>query len=84
MSFEWMNPEVRADRERAAERRRAMFRAELEQRAALLRRMGYSKARVEARLRANLDWDFEVGAGPRPDGLNDAELTRIVKAAFAR
>ncbi len=79
-----MNPEVRADRERAAERRRAMFRTEAEQRAALLRRLGYTKARAEARLRANLDWDFEVGASTRPDGLTDAELQKIVKAAFAR
>ena len=79
-----MNPEVRADRERAADRRRAMFRSELEQRAALLRRLGFSKARAEARLRANLEWDFELGTGPRPEGLTDADIARVVKAVFAR
>jgi len=79
-----MNPEVRGDREHGAERRRAMYRTELEQRAGLLRRLGFPRARVEARLRNNLDWDFEIGTSGRPEGLADAELARIVKAAFAR
>jgi hypothetical protein len=61
-----------------------MYRAEIADRAAMLRRLGYERTAVVARLRANLDWDFEQGGGARPKGLDDKALTALVKTAFER
>lgn len=68
-----------------AERRAAMYRAELLERAALLCRLGYSSKRALARLKANVAWDFEQASdGRRPAGLTDRELGEMVKAAYLR
>jgi hypothetical protein len=61
MPFDWMHP-ARVAR---PQRREEVYRRELEDRAALLFRLGYDRSRARARLRANVDWDFEVG-GARP------------------
>ena len=45
-------------------RREAMYRSELEERAALLQRLGYAKDKARARLAANLAWDFPDGKTP--------------------
>jgi hypothetical protein len=78
--FDWMvakrNPEV-ARAQKA--RREAMYRVELEERAALLARLGYGKDAARARLRANLTWDFPTAGGPLDAGAVDA----IVERAFA-
>ena len=83
VSFDWMNAQT-PDRARGAKQRRAMYRAELSERAAMLARLNYSQAQACARLCANVDWDFEVGTGGRPAGITDDEVERIVKASYAR
>jgi hypothetical protein len=76
--FDWMvakrNPEV-ARAQKA--RREAMYRSELEDRAALLHRLGYPKDGARARLQANLRWDFGGGDGPVTAGQVDAMVDRI-------
>ena len=72
------------NRKRSDKQRRAMYRAELSERAAMLARLNYSQAQARARLCANVDWDFETGSGGRPPGLSDDEVARIVKASYAR
>ena len=76
--FEWMvakrNPEV-ARAQKA--RREAMYRTELEDRAGLLSRLGYSKENARTRLQANVRWDFEGGKGPVAAGDVDAIIDRV-------
>jgi hypothetical protein len=76
--FDWMvakrNPEV-ARAQKA--RRDAMYRTELEDRAGLLSRLGYSKENARTRLQANVRWDFEGGRGPVPAGDVDAIVERV-------
>jgi hypothetical protein len=84
VSFDWMNPRATRNRPREDENRRAMYRGEITDRAGLLRRLGYTQAGAVARLRANLEWDFEQTGGTRPDGLTDKDLSKLVKAAFER
>ena len=78
--FDWMdsrrNPE-RAKIDKAG--REAMYRSELEERAALLHRLGYAKDKTRARLAANLAWDFPNGSKP----LDGAALDAIVDRLFA-
>lgn len=64
----------------AAERRRAMFRRELEERATLLLRLGHRAADVKQRLKRAVAWDFELQ--PRPDQVNDVD--HIVDDVFKR
>jgi len=82
--FDWMeprrNPEV-AKTERA--RREAMYRTELEERAALLQRLGHAKAEVRARLAANVGWDFPAGQSPVPATALDSIVDRLFGQAPA-
>ena len=64
------------------ERRLAMYRTELAERAALLQRLGHSAEQATARLRANVAWDFDVEA--RPESLGDEAIAEIVRLAYAR
>ena len=64
----------------AAERRRAMYRRELEERAALLLRLGHHAADVKRRLQRSVAWDFELQ--PSPDHANDVD--HIVDEVFKR
>jgi hypothetical protein len=77
--FDWMvakrNPEV-ARAQKA--RREAMYRTELEDRAALLFRLGYAKDSARTRLRANASWDFPDGKGP----VTAADVDAIIERAF--
>jgi|SRR6267142_155230 len=76
--FDWMvakrNPEV-ARAQKA--RREAMYRTELEERAGLLSRLGYSKESARARLQANARWDSGGGSGPVAAGDVDAIVDRV-------
>jgi hypothetical protein len=77
--FDWMvakrNPTVaRAQNDR----REAMYRAELEERAALLHRLGRSKDEARARVHANARWDFEGREGP----VKAADIDAIVDRVF--
>jgi hypothetical protein len=79
--FDWMDPRRSPDRGKIEKaRREAMYRSELEERAALLQRLGYAKDKARARLAANLAWDFPNGAA-RP--LDDAALDAIVDRLFS-
>jgi hypothetical protein len=62
------------------EARQAMYRRELEERAALLYRLGYSQKRCRERLRGNVAWDFELHGRPR----HSAEVDRIVDTVYRR
>ena len=65
-----MDPRRNPDRGKIEKaRREAMYRSELEDRAALLQRLGYAKDKARARLAANLAWDF-------PDGKSAARRRR--------
>jgi hypothetical protein len=77
MTFAWY--EVKRPRV-DAEKRERMVRDELESRAALLYRLGYSAKHVKARLRENLTWDFELHGKPK----HDKDIDRIVDAVFRR
>jgi hypothetical protein len=76
--FDWMDPRRNPDRGKIEKaRREAMYRAELEERAALLQRLGYTKDRARARLAANLAWDFESGPRPLDESAVDAIVDRL-------
>jgi len=80
--FDWMesrrNPErVKIDKAH----REAMYRTELEERAALLHRLGYAKDKTRARLAANLAWDFPNGSKPLDGAALDAIVDRLFDGA---
>jgi hypothetical protein len=62
------------------QKREAMFRRELEERAALLFRLGYSAKHAKQRLRANVEWDFELTSKPKHVG----EVDKIVDSVYRR
>ena len=62
------------------QRRDEMYRREMEDRAALLFRLGYSIKRAKARLAGNVAWDFELHGRPR----HAAEVDKIVDAVYRR
>jgi hypothetical protein len=80
--FDWMDPRRNPDRGKIEQaRREAMYRGELEERAAMLQRLGYGKEKTRARLAANLAWDFPNGKRPLDDGTLDAIVDRLFNGA---
>lgn len=80
-SFDWMQPHRAPARAKIdAERRTGMYRAEMEERAALLARLGHGRDDVRARLTANLNWDFPPARRP----VSDADLDGILDRVFAK
>ena len=80
--FDWMQPRRavgQAGKDKAG--REAMYRAELEERAALLHRLGYAKDKTRARLAANLAWDFPNGSKPLDGAALDAIVDRLFDGA---
>jgi acyl-CoA reductase-like NAD-dependent aldehyde dehydrogenase len=65
---------------RSAERRHEMFKKEVEDRAALLMRLGHRAADVKQRLKRTVAWDFDLS--PRPDQMG--EVDRIVDEVYKR
>jgi hypothetical protein len=65
---------------RSAERRREMFKKEVEDRAGLLLRLGHNAADVKQRLRRTVAWDFELPHRPDQAG----EVDRIVDEVYKR
>jgi hypothetical protein len=65
---------------RAGERRHEMYRKEIEDRAALLMRLGHAASAVKARLKKAVEWDFDLHA--RPD--HAGEVDRIVDEVYKR
>jgi hypothetical protein len=77
-SFDWMEPRRPAGQAKADKaHREAMYRAELEERAALLHRLGHGKPQVRARLAGNLGWDFAPDKTPLAPGALDAIVDRV-------
>jgi hypothetical protein len=81
MPFPWMQADVPASYQ-ATYRDKAldMYRAEIKQRAELLRHLGFSAKEATARCRENLRWDFDMG-GHCP--IED-EVQKIVQAVYRR
>lgn len=77
MSFPWYEP-VR--RKPNTQRRDEVLKQELEDRASLLHRLGYSKAQAKARLHANLAWDYELHGKAK----QDRDVDKIVDAVYKR
>ncbi len=77
MSFPWLEVPRRSI---PASTRDEMYRRELEDRAALMYRLGYTKERAKARLRTYVAWDFELHGRPR----HAADVDKIVDAVFKR
>jgi hypothetical protein len=76
--FDWMEPRRavgQATKDKA--RREAMYRTELEERAALLHRLGHDKQQTRARLAANLAWDFAPEASPLAPAALDTIIDRV-------
>jgi hypothetical protein len=65
---------------RAVERRRAMYRKEIEDRAALLMRLGYKAPVVKKRLTKTVAWDFDLHKAPE----HARDVARIVDDVFKR
>ena len=64
MPFDWMEPKRNpAHTKTLPAKRQAMARAELAERAALLHRLGHSRAQVKARLEAHVRWEAEQPGG---------------------
>jgi hypothetical protein len=82
--FDWMEPRRpagQANKDKA--RREAMYRTELEERAALLHRLGHGKQQTRARLLANLSWDFPPETSPLAPAALDAIVDRVFGQASA-
>jgi hypothetical protein len=76
--FDWMEPRRNPNRpplETAS--RAAMYRAEIEERAALLGRLGHGREMARLRLLGNLDWDFPPAARPLSEKDVDGILDRV-------
>ncbi len=65
---------------RATERRRAMYRKEIEDRAALLMRLGYKASDVKKRVKKSVAWDFDLQDAPE----HAREVDRIVDEVYKR
>lgn len=76
MPFPWLHPTRVPPRGRLE-----MYRRELEERAALLFRLGFPQARARARLTANVAWEFEIGGGGAPSA---REIEAVVDAVYRR
>ena len=84
--FDWMEPRRNPNRPPIeAAGRAAMYRAELEERAALLQRLGHGK-RAGARRAwlANLAWDFPPAARPLDDRTSTRSSTACSDRTAAR
>jgi len=76
--FDWLQPRRNADHAKGEKQRReTMYRVELEERAALLQRLGHDREQTRARLAANLAWDFPDGASPLSPSAIDAIVDRL-------
>jgi hypothetical protein len=80
--FDWLEPRRNpARRPLEAAGRAAMYRTEIEERAALLGRLGHGRDQTRLRLLANLDWDFSPATRPLDDKEVDGILDRVFGAS---
>jgi hypothetical protein len=79
--FAWKpSPLPQQVRERMSESRLVMYRKEIEDRAGLLYRLGYSQKRAKERLRGNVAWDFDLHGRPK----HAADIDKIVEIVYRR
>jgi hypothetical protein len=79
--FVWDETEPqRAVRRAQGARREHMYRREIEERAALLYRLGFTAKQCKSRLQASVAWDFELHGRPKHAG----EIDKIVDAVYRR
>lgn len=82
MSFDWMQTDIPdAVQARGGESRVAMVVDEVRERAALLKRLGYSQDHALRRCQGNVDWSYAV-AGKA--AISKADIKRIVGEVYAR
>lgn len=85
MPFDWMEPKRNPEFVRTLKaKREAMYRTEIEERAALLQRLGHTRDNVHRRLTAQIGWDFEQSTPPFPGAQVDAILERLYGGAVTR
>jgi hypothetical protein len=84
VSFDWMTPKRAPVGAPEPDKRIAMYHREIKVRAGIFYRLGYTQQQACERLRANADWDFEVGTGERPKELDGDAIDTIVAATYAR
>ncbi len=75
MSFDWMDSKS----QKATKTPKAQVVRELEQRAAMLHRLGHDVGYVTRRCLTNLHWDYE-GLGDPP--ISDTDVERLVVQRF--
>jgi len=81
--FDWMEPKRNpAHTKTLGAKREAMIRAELAERAALLHRLGHSRAEVKARLASALRWEAEKPDGTPGHAEGAAEIDAILDREF--
>lgn len=80
--FDWLQNSAGLPANVRSARRQAMYRAELAERASLLRRLNFSRDRARRRLAANVAWEFEIGAGAGAPTAKDIDA--VVSAAYGK
>jgi len=84
MTFPWYEPNrPKISPEASAHKRDEAIKQDLEDRASLLFRLGYSKDRAKARLRANVRWECELNGKPRSVE-SEREIDKLVDAVWRR
>ncbi len=84
MPFDYMYSDVPQRFTSAPEKAKAMYRRELVERAAMLRRLGYTRDEARVRLETNFEWDWEVNETPvELAGLQD-EIRSVVEEVYSR
>lgn len=84
MPFDYMHVQIPEEFRNAPEKAKAMYRQELKERAAMLRRLGYDEAEVLMRLTTNVRWDWEANEAPSIIEELKGELPAIVKEVYSR
>ena len=80
MPFSWYRPDVPSSYLSASGKTKSMYEREMAERAALLLRLGYSKADAVSRVRGNVRWDFELHADPA----HLESVNKIVERVYSR
>ncbi|MDY0062895.1 MAG: hypothetical protein RBU45_24005 [Myxococcota bacterium] len=84
MPFDYLHSEIPGQFSLAPDKAKSMYRLEVKERAALLRRLGYGQDETLRRLETNFAWDWEVNPPPPLIVELRNELAGIVAEAFAR
>jgi hypothetical protein len=84
MPFDYMHSTPPLQFAHAPEKAELQYRSELEDRAALLYRLGYDREAVTARLRGNMAWDWECSPRPAFVAAVEQAIPAIVEKVFSR